>query len=424
MVYGERVLNKKEICELKAETQNIKIISVIVSPAHSFTSGAVTAGISLSQRIGKKIQYETLIMGRKNKVEHVNKKFKIRTFHCINKFNRIPFLPQYIKNAHDECPEIEKFINKNKPALVHFHNVHPAKSLWKFSRVCIKNNIPYVLSSHGFIETFYPAAWIRKSALKIFLFKIISQKYVYKSIKNASSIFYTSPEEFAIFKKIPNPKALQFIVPNGYDPYFRQKPNKKIINSLKRELKIEGIKKPVLFFLGNHVENKGIDLLLKACHHLEDKCLVLIGGRIKSLHSHTRLLNQCCYDKIKHFVKFLGYLPKNKLRALYHSVDAFVYPTRSDTSPLVILDAMIARLPIIASKVGGIPFQIKKCGILIPSGNIKILANAIKTLIKSESKRKVLSSYGFTRCKKMFSWSKSAKQSILFYKKIIQKRKK
>ena len=52
---------------------------------------------------------------------------------------------------------------------------------------------------------------------------------------------------------------------------------------------------------------------------------------------------------------FVGYLAGEKLAAAYASADGFIFPSRTETLGLVLLEAMAAGCPTIASRSGGIP---------------------------------------------------------------------
>jgi glycosyltransferase involved in cell wall biosynthesis len=64
----------------------------------------------------------------------------------------------------------------------------------------------------------------------------------------------------------------------------------------------------------------------------------------------------------------LGYLQEKELIKYYSAVDIFIYPSKSDVFPLVVVEAMAAGLPVISTQVGGIPELIvhEKTGILVP----------------------------------------------------------
>ncbi|MDP4159399.1 MAG: glycosyltransferase [Bacillota bacterium] len=76
-----------------------------------------------------------------------------------------------------------------------------------------------------------------------------------------------------------------------------------------------------------------------------------------------------------------GYLPK-AYEAL-PAMDLFVLPSISEGMGLVLLEAMQAGVPIVASAVGGIPEVVRdgKDGLLVPSGNVKGLAEACASII-------------------------------------------
>ena len=52
---------------------------------------------------------------------------------------------------------------------------------------------------------------------------------------------------------------------------------------------------------------------------------------------------------------FVGYLGGEKLAAAYAVADAFIFPSRTETLGLVLLEAMAAGCPVIAARSGGIP---------------------------------------------------------------------
>ncbi len=73
-------------------------------------------------------------------------------------------------------------------------------------------------------------------------------------------------------------------------------------------------------------------------------------------------------------------------------IGIFVIPSLKEGVPYVLLEAMAAGLPIIATKVGGIPEIIadRKEGLLIPPANSEKIAEAIKTLAENQGLRKSL----------------------------------
>ena len=58
-----------------------------------------------------------------------------------------------------------------------------------------------------------------------------------------------------------------------------------------------------------------------------------------------------------------GRLRDDEVGAALRRSDLFVFPTLADTFPLVVLEAMAHGVPVLASRVGGIPHQLdERCG--------------------------------------------------------------
>jgi glycosyltransferase involved in cell wall biosynthesis len=76
-------------------------------------------------------------------------------------------------------------------------------------------------------------------------------------------------------------------------------------------------------------------------------------------------------------VRFLG--ERTDVPALLSSSDLFVLPSRSEASPNSVLEAMAAGLPIVATRVGGVPELIRSgvTGVLIEPGAPENLARAV-----------------------------------------------
>lgn len=80
-------------------------------------------------------------------------------------------------------------------------------------------------------------------------------------------------------------------------------------------------------------------------------------------------------------VAFLG--QRDDTYELMQAMDVFVLPSLSEGIPLVVLEAMVAGVPVLASRVGGIPEVIKDgaTGMLVEAGNEVELANRCGMLL-------------------------------------------
>ncbi len=142
-----------------------------------------------------------------------------------------------------------------------------------------------------------------------------------------------------------------------------------------------------LLFLGLIGDNKGIFDLIKTIaknrNQFEDQLELKVAGngeidRLKASISEWNIQEMVCFE---------GWADSQKKEELFRLSDAFILPSYKEGLPLSILEAMSYGLPIISSKVGGIPDLIYKSknGILIDPGNQQAIKNAIIKLMNNRA---------------------------------------
>ena len=126
-------------------------------------------------------------------------------------------------------------------------------------------------------------------------------------------------------------------------------------------------------------EPKDLSSLFKALERLKDKAWQLNIFGDGSLR--PALENECKQRKIDHRITFHGDC-QNIDKQLFKS-DVFILISKSEGFPISIIEAMRAGLPVIASRVGGVPEAIKQGenGLLVDNNSIDSLINAINTLL-------------------------------------------
>jgi colanic acid/amylovoran biosynthesis glycosyltransferase len=143
-----------------------------------------------------------------------------------------------------------------------------------------------------------------------------------------------------------------------------------------------------LLALGRFVGKKGYDYLLKACAMLAadgfDFRLTLAGDGPK-----RRALERLCRRlNLDGRVSFPGFVSYEKVPDLFRRADVFVMPSvvhlsgDRDGIPLVLMEALLHRVPVVATSVSGIPELIQNhdTGVLIPQKNEQAIADAVKNL--------------------------------------------
>jgi glycosyltransferase involved in cell wall biosynthesis len=105
-----------------------------------------------------------------------------------------------------------------------------------------------------------------------------------------------------------------------------------------------------------------------------------------------------------------------ELRELYATSDIFVLPTRADCYSLVCMEALAAGLPIVATRVGGIPDMIQPgtTGHLIEVDDATGLGDALEALVTDPTQRLQMSKAGRAEAIRRFDARKNAEELYAF----------
>jgi len=102
----------------------------------------------------------------------------------------------------------------------------------------------------------------------------------------------------------------------------------------------------------------------------------------------------------------------------------FILPSLWEGTPNVLLEAMAARKPVIATEVGGIPEVVVhgRTGILVPPEDSDALANAIKNLLKDKLKAEEMGKAGRLRVEEHFTIAGMLKKTEKLYQRILKEK--
>jgi len=133
-----------------------------------------------------------------------------------------------------------------------------------------------------------------------------------------------------------------------------------------------------LGWIGRLSAEKGPDVMVEAMQHLRDMPITLsfIGDGPDRASLAARAAELGIADRIR----FHGRVPD--AASLLRAFNAVVLSSRTEGTPMVILEAMQSETPIIATSVGGIPDMLSAAeALLVPSENPQALASAIRTAL-------------------------------------------
>ncbi len=121
-------------------------------------------------------------------------------------------------------------------------------------------------------------------------------------------------------------------------------------------------------------------------------------------------------------VRLLG--EREDVATLLAQSDVFVLASRSEGLPLSILEAMAAGLPVVASRVGGVPELVVdgETGLLVRPGDPEQLAAALGRLLADELLRRRLGEAGRARAREHFDLDSVRRAHVDLYRRELAKR--
>ena len=130
------------------------------------------------------------------------------------------------------------------------------------------------------------------------------------------------------------------------------------------------------------------------------------------------------YKDLAHFLKGnrkvirTGFVSDEDLVAIYNLATAYCQPSFYEGFGLPVIEAMVCGTPVIISKTQALVEVANNAALTTDPQSPKDIASKIEKLIKNNKLRNEYSQKGLDRVK-MFSWKKTAKETISFYKEIL-----
>ncbi len=254
--------------------------------------------------------------------------------------------------------------------VIHAHS-HRYGHVLEAAAVAERLRIPLVVSTH------YHPAGPREPPLKRGLLRVQDVVFGMTAYRVARALVVQTGQEAALVREFAPGNKLRTIPP-GVDLAAWSNPEGD---------RPDGLDLPEEYFLfvGRVAPNKGLPLLLEALARLEPTArrpLVLMGrdwGERSRLETRARELG------VADQVRFLGHVDSPSVyRGVVRGARALVLPSEWEAYGLVLLEAMAAGTPVVATAVGGVPdvLDAGRAGRLVPYGDPVALAGALRSVIE------------------------------------------
>jgi glycosyltransferase involved in cell wall biosynthesis len=259
-------------------------------------------------------------------------------------------------------------IFKEKPEIVHTHSSKAGILGRVAAKIAFVPNIIHTPHGHVFYGHFGPFAskiflWIEK------LFSRFTDRIV--------ALTDGEKNDYERLSVCPSEKLLK--IHSGVDIAQYMKSNGNMV-AKKRSLGLDQ-NGTVIGFVGWLLPIKGPEYLIKAMEYVwpehPEASLVFVGKGGLDLDLRAQALQMSANGR----VKFLGW--RNDINEIMPVFDMLVLPSLNEGMGRVLVEAMAAGKPVVASNVGGIPDLVRhgETGYLVPPADEKALADGIKKLL-------------------------------------------
>jgi glycosyltransferase involved in cell wall biosynthesis len=305
--------------------------------------------------------------------------------------------------AIQDCARYTRAVNSYRPNTAHIGTAF-GLSFFKHSYCVLlayHRGIHVILHPHCSFSVLYN----ERSKLWKWFFRFV--------MKRVDAVIAMSQEWLELGSILPEKKV--FYLPNFIDIDF-YKP------ALERHKNFHAQEKPLkLLYLGYLGKAKGTFDLIDAADILykqgKEVVFDLVGseltpGELPLLHEKVRALH------LEEVVRINPPAYGKEKIPYFSNADIFIYPSYHEGVPMAVLEAMASGLPLIATRVGGLPDLVHENGILTDPGKPDQLVDAILSLAADVEIRSEMQTYSYQDVCDRFNINKHVSDLVEIYRNI------
>lgn len=295
---------------------------------------------------------------------------------------------------------IRRLIKQVAPSIIHTHDYKSDfYALFSSLRLCTK----LVTTAHG----------STRDAVLLRFYLLLDKFLIYPFF---SKIICVSNQLARQYSRLLPLHSKIVVIQNGIDLSFTDQ-----ISSNSYPLPLPSIHANGKIFgiIGRLFPDKGHFFFLKAfanlCLDFPNALALIVGdGPLKQT-----LSEQIRSLRLENNVIMCG--PRPDIHNIYNQIDFLVIPSLTEGLPYVLLEAMTAQVPVLASAVGDIPLLIRhgETGYLVPPRNVKILETYMRALLDNQIKAKKMASNAYTLATRHYTAQNMAKNTEMLYESLV-----
>ena len=308
------------------------------------------------------------------------------------------------KDAALRLKEMVRDILALGPEVYHVHGTN------KFSKdtyfALQQHGIKMMLTVHGIAKEEKKQALLRKPSLKALYQYIVQSRDERKLLEVAPRIIVDTAyveDKLKMYGLKYEPE--MHVIPQGIDETFydiKCNPKSNVILCVGAIAPRKGHIYTVEMF--EQLRKRGVDAKLRIIGSLADKAY------------YEALKDMCIQSPYGSSIRIDVNLPREELLKAYAEAKLFVLHSREESQGIVFAEAMATGLPVVATKIGGIPYVVadEKSGLLCSYGDVETMTEMVEQLMTDEAMWKEYSNAA-KEIAKNYSWRDIAERIVELY---------
>ena len=179
-----------------------------------------------------------------------------------------------------------------------------------------------------------------------------------------------------------------------------------------------------ILYAGRVRKLKGVTDLLHAVARIpsRDHVRIVLAGSLAESGYVAEIREACARLGIEQQVELPGLLGTEQIVRELAECACLVLPSYQENAPMVVQEAMAAGVPVVATRIGGIPFQVAEgtTGFLYAPGDIGALAGHLEQLVASAALRAQFGNASRSIAATRYQASSVAAQTVEVYRRVLQ----
>jgi glycosyltransferase involved in cell wall biosynthesis len=318
--------------------------------------------------------------------------------------------------------EFEKFLDVEHPDVIHVHNIYPKISPSIFIAAA-KRKIPVVMTVHNYRLVcpnglFYSHGQICRRCeggreLNALL-RNCEENWL-KSLGYALRNWNARRKRYFLDGVSLFLCLTQFQASVLTKAGFPQERIKILPNTLARDgetvIQWEG---SYIGFAGRLAESKGVNMLIQLAKELPDIVFKVAG---------SGELENGLYGEMPKNIEFLGHLDERGMRAFYRGCKVLIFPSKCyEGMPIVLLEAMQQGIPVICSRLGGLPDIVVngETGFVVTHDDLQAFKDKLVLLLNDQILYRDVSSNAMARYNEIHNLDRYKRSLMEFYQMVLE----